>query len=119
MLLYSASDRFTAAPARVRPSRAPLACAPAPMAEGGGAAPAAAAPKNINKSNESSTYFGRLAQELGVAPAVVQSILEHIRRMAIDDLRSQHHLWSVSAYERAPRAQVQEQTLPRDAEGSL
>jgi hypothetical protein len=57
------------------------------MAEGGGTAPAAAAPKNINKSNESSRYFGRLAQELGVAPAVVQTILEHIRIMAIDDLR--------------------------------
>jgi nucleoid DNA-binding protein len=38
--------------------------------------------------NAKTRYFERLTAEAGVAPGVVQTILEHIRKMALDNLRS-------------------------------
>ena len=37
--------------------------------------------------NAKTRYFERLTAEAGVAPGVVQTILEHIRKMALDNLR--------------------------------
>ena len=56
--------------------------------------------KTQPNSNKTTRYFERLTTEAGVAPGVAQAILEHIRKLALEDLRSKHmfHLRGIATF---------------------